>query len=86
MNDDWFLSRYRKMNIVLGSADWDICLDQNVKFSAILNDKGIPHWLDVWGDNSKHDWPLWQRMAVKYFSLDCRSAGGDARVSRSGGL
>ena len=24
MSDDWFLSRYRKMNIVLGSADWDI--------------------------------------------------------------
>ena len=67
-NDDWFLSRYRKMNIVLGSADWDICLDQNVKFSAILTAKGIPHWLDVWADNSKHDWPLWQRMAVKYFS------------------
>jgi esterase/lipase superfamily enzyme len=68
MSDDWFLSRYRKMNIVLGSADWDICLDQNIKFSAILNAKAIPHWLDVWGDNSKHDWPLWQRMAVKYFS------------------
>jgi esterase/lipase superfamily enzyme len=67
-SDDWFLSRYRKINIVLGSADWDICLDQNIKFSAILNAKGIPHWLDVWGDNSKHDWPLWQRMAVKYFS------------------
>ena len=68
MSDEWFLSRYRRMNIVLGSADWDICLDQNIKFSAILNAKGIPHWLDVWGDNSKHDWPLWQRMAVKYFS------------------
>ncbi len=27
MSDDWFLSRYRKMNIVLGSADWDMCLD-----------------------------------------------------------
>ncbi len=67
-SDEWFLSRHRKMNIVLGSADWDICLDQNIKFSAILNAKGIPHWLDVWGDNSKHDWPLWQRMAVKYFS------------------
>ncbi len=68
MNDDWFLSGYRKMNIVLGSADWDICLDQNVKFSAILSAKGIPHWLDVWADHSKHDWPLWQRMAVKYFA------------------
>jgi esterase/lipase superfamily enzyme len=67
LSDDWFLSRYRQMKIVLGSADWDICLDQNVKFSAILNAKAIPHWLDVWNDNSKHDWPLWIRMAAKYF-------------------
>ena len=68
MSDDWFLSRYRQMKIVLGSADWDMCLDQNVKLSAKLNDKAIPHWLDVWNDNSKHDWPLWRRMAGKYFS------------------
>jgi len=27
MTDDWFLSRYRQMKIVAGSADWDICLD-----------------------------------------------------------
>jgi esterase/lipase superfamily enzyme len=67
MSDDWFLSRYRQMKIVLGSADWDMCLDQNVKLSAILNGKAIPHWLDVWGDNLKHDWPLWLRMAGKYF-------------------
>ena len=55
------------MKIVLGSADWDMCLDQNVKLSHLLNEKAVPHWLDVWGDNSKHDWPLWQRMAGKYF-------------------
>ncbi len=67
LTDDWFLTRYRQMKIVLGSADWDICLDQNVNFSAILNGKAIPHWLDVWNDNSKHDWPLWLRMAGKYF-------------------
>jgi esterase/lipase superfamily enzyme len=67
MSDDWFLSRYRQMKIVLGSANWDMCLDQNIKLSAILNAKAVPHWLDVWGDNSKHDWPLWLRMAGKYF-------------------
>jgi esterase/lipase superfamily enzyme len=67
LSDDWFLSRYRQMKIVLGSADWDMCLDQNVKLSAMLQAKGIPHWLDVWGDNSMHDWPLWLRMAGKYF-------------------
>jgi esterase/lipase superfamily enzyme len=55
------------MKIVLGSADWDMCLDQNVKLSAKLNAKAVPHWLDVWNDNSRHDWPLWLRMAGKYF-------------------
>ncbi|MBV9574857.1 MAG: esterase family protein [Acidobacteriales bacterium] len=67
-SDDWYLSRYRRMKIVLGSADWDMCLDQNVKLSAMLHNKGVPHLLDIWGDNSKHDWPLWQKMAIKYFS------------------
>src|SRR5579862_3778916 len=66
-NDDWFLSRYRQMKIVLGSADWDICLDQNVKMSAVLNGKAVPHWLDVYNNNSRHDWPLWLNMAGKYF-------------------
>jgi esterase/lipase superfamily enzyme len=67
MSDEWFLSRYRQMRIVLGSSDWDMCLDANVKLSALLNAKGVPNWLDVFNDNSKHDWPLWQRMAAKYF-------------------
>lgn len=67
MGDPWYLDRYRGMKIVLGTSDWDICLDDNVKMSHILYTKGIPHWMDLWGDNSKHDWPLWQRMAVKFF-------------------
>ena len=67
LNDSWFLSRFRQMQIVLGSSDWDICLEQNVKLSARLNDKSVPHWLDIYNDHSNHDWPLWQRMAAKYF-------------------
>lgn len=67
LNDDWYLSRFRHMKIVLGSADWDICLDSNLKLSAALDGKAVPHWLDVYGDNSHHDWPLWLRMAQKYF-------------------
>jgi esterase/lipase superfamily enzyme len=67
MSDDWFLSHYRRMKIVLGTSNWDMCMDQNVKLSGMLNDKAIPHWLDVWNDNSTHDWPLWVRMAAKYF-------------------
>ena len=67
LNDEWILGRYREMKIVLGSANWDICLDQNFKLSGKLNAKNVPHWLDVWNDNSVHDWPLWLRMAGKYF-------------------
>ena len=68
MNDEWFLSRYRKMKIVLATGEWDICLDHNVKLGHILDGKGIGHWLDIWGDHMQHDWPWWQRMAVKYFA------------------
>lgn len=31
-------------------------------FAGILRDKGIPHWLDIWGYDMPHDWPTWQRM------------------------
>lgn len=62
-NDAWYLDQYRRMRIVLGAGDWDICLGENQRLSGILGAKGIPHWLDVWGGQSKHDWPLWQAMA-----------------------
>jgi esterase/lipase superfamily enzyme len=67
LNDDWFLSRYRAMTWVLATGEWDMCMDQNVKMAAILDGKGIPHWLDIWGDHTAHDWPYWQQMAAKYF-------------------
>jgi len=67
MADEWFLSRYQQMKIVLATGEWDMCLDQNVKLSAIMKSKGIPHWLDIWGDHTGHDWPWWQKMAGKYF-------------------
>jgi esterase/lipase superfamily enzyme len=67
MNDDWFLSRYRQMKIVLAAGEWDMCLDENVKLSHLLNQKAVGHWLDIWGDHTKHDWPWWIKMAEKYF-------------------
>lgn len=67
MSDPWFLDRYRTMRIVLGVGDHDICLGENFRIADILGQKGIPHWLDVWTGGEVHDWPLWQRMAVKFF-------------------
>jgi esterase/lipase superfamily enzyme len=57
-----------KMKIILGTSNWDICLDGNLAFSEILRKKNIPHWLDVRGD-VEHDWPLWLEMFPHYVSM-----------------
>ncbi len=69
MSDSWYLNLYRtRMGLVLAAGEHDICLDANYQFSRILDNKEIPHWLDVWGNHTGHDWPWWQKMAQKYFS------------------
>jgi esterase/lipase superfamily enzyme len=65
--DRWFLDRYAAMRIVLASGEHDQWLAQNVRMSAILNDRGIQHQFDVWSDDLDGGWPLWRRMAVKFF-------------------
>jgi len=67
LSDAWFLDRYRAMRIVLATGETDICLGENRRLSEIMTAKGIPHWLDVWGDGTGHDWPWWQEMARKFF-------------------
>jgi esterase/lipase superfamily enzyme len=67
INDPWFLEHYARMRMVLAAGDWDISLGENYRMAEILGRKGITHWLDVWTGGERHDWPLWQRMAVKFF-------------------
>lgn len=38
------------------------------QLSDILNQKGIPHFLDVWGHDVAHDWPWWLKMLP--YSID----------------
>jgi esterase/lipase superfamily enzyme len=68
LTDDWYLSRFRtRLHIVLATGEDDVCLPENLRLARIMQAKQIPHWLDVWGDHTGHDWPWWQRMARKYF-------------------
>lgn len=57
--------KYKHMNIVLSTSDWDICLDRNKDMSSILRSKGIDHWYDEkkW---IEHDWPLWRMVFPEY--------------------
>jgi esterase/lipase superfamily enzyme len=56
-----------KMGIILGSAEFDGCLEDNKRLSNILNNKGINHWLDIRA-NATHDWPVWKDMFPTYLS------------------
>jgi esterase/lipase superfamily enzyme len=67
LTDEWYLSRYRRLNIVLATGEQDICKDENLRLSGILHARGVPHFLDVWGNNTGHDWRWWRQMAVKFF-------------------
>ena len=55
------------MNIILGTAEHDICRDDNNRLSNILNQKHISHWLDV-RPFASHDWPVWKEMFPHYLS------------------
>jgi esterase/lipase superfamily enzyme len=55
------------MGIILSTGEWDMCLNDNIILSNILNSKGITHWLDIkkWAG---HDWQWWHMMFPEYLS------------------
>jgi esterase/lipase superfamily enzyme len=68
LTDPWYLDQYRRRTrLILAAGDDDICLGENQRLGRIMDAKQIPHWLDVWGGHAVHDWPVWLRMAQKYF-------------------
>jgi esterase/lipase superfamily enzyme len=67
LNDPWYLDRIRQMGIVLGTGEWDFCLDDNIRLSNALNSKGIGHWLDL-RSQTGHDWPWWREMFPHYLT------------------
>ena len=56
-----------KMGIILGTASFDICLEENKRLSGILHSKNINHWLDI-RQNATHDWPVWREMFPAYLT------------------
>ena len=41
--------------------------DRSRRLSAILDQLGVPHWLDVWGGDVGHDWPWWRQSLPYHF-------------------
>lgn len=64
LNDDFILPRIqasKHIHILSGSGDYE-SPDSSREFSALLTAKRIPHDLDIWGYDIKHDWPTWRAM------------------------
>jgi esterase/lipase superfamily enzyme len=69
LSDPWYLQLYRiKVAFILATGEWDFCLDSNLQLSRMLDAHRVRHWLDVWGDQTKHDWPWWQMMIRKFLA------------------
>lgn len=66
LNDPQLLDQLRRNTYVLATGVHDQCWNANEELARVLRDKSIPVRLDVWGDNTGHDWPWWQRMLQEY--------------------
>ena len=56
-----FLQRESRIVIVTGQGAYEAPHNSR-SFSEILQNKSIPHVLDVWGHDVRHDWPWWRKM------------------------
>ena len=64
LNDDHFLPILRQADaiyILSGQGSYEDP-KRSQQLSEILESKGIPHTLDLWGADVNHDWPWWRKM------------------------
>lgn len=66
MHNHDHLEGLRRMDIRLVSGEWDMCLDASIDMHEKLNRKSVPSTLDIWGEQTKHDWPWWREMIKKH--------------------
>ncbi len=65
LTDRALLERLYEVEIILATADRDMCKPSNEKLSGVLWQKGIGNHLSVWRD-ADHDWPVWRQMIREY--------------------
>ena len=51
----------RRDHIMSGQGNYE-APERSRTLSDILQSKGIPHTLDLWGPDVDHDWPWWRKM------------------------
>ena len=69
VGDGATLEAYRRSQIVVccGRGAWDEeALADTRDLDRILQAKGVPAWIDIWGHDVSHDWPWWFKQ-MNYF-------------------
>lgn len=71
---DWLRGRVFLL-LTVGQGAWEThptrSLPSAHRMAGLLADKGIPHELDVWGDDVAHDWPWWRRQIAHHLPWFC---------------
>jgi esterase/lipase superfamily enzyme len=55
------LRRESRIVVVTGQGPYEVP-DASRRLSELLSAKQIPHVLDLWGHDVRHDWPWWRKM------------------------
>lgn len=55
------LREHTKIHILTGQGAYE-APHASRQLSDLLHQKGIPHFLDMWGHDVDHDWPWWLKM------------------------
>lgn len=70
-----WLQRTASVLLVVGEGAFEVsptgALPSTRHFAEVLAQKGIPHQLDVWGSDSAHDWPWWQKQLAYHLPRFC---------------
>jgi len=68
LNDDFHLRNLQKADsivIATGQGAFE-APDRSRELSGVLHSKEIPHLLEIWGHDVKHDWEWWRKMLPFY--------------------
>jgi esterase/lipase superfamily enzyme len=71
LSDPWYIDQYRQSSIIIcsGQGGWEgPMLEDAYAMIHLLEQKGIPGWVDIWGYDVNHDWPWWRKMMPYFLS------------------
>jgi len=69
LTDLWYLDQFRQSQIIIcsGQGIWERQMVANAyALQRILQEKDIPHKLELWGFDADHDWVWWRKQFPYY--------------------